>query len=339
MRRAVDAMAEPRIYTPAQLEELGSLSTYSGRTPQQEYQGWAPGTSDDEQENRPEARAISRSSAALLDEHVLRRDEHLRERMRLRRIRDTTQVEWRDYVPSESATQMSSPRERSHFLENEAGGIPVVTESSLRTTALLQAVRRNPQFSARSRSELQRYILDRERGDERDRSGSARPNESSNSNLSQSQRRQLQREATVRQEIQQHRDMLAEHQQHRSYVEEQLRQQRHNLAQPSEIRRRRYWQTPSPCPPNERRPIDEAIKYLERLCSCESDQEGLENAEEMGLGPEEFSPKNPQDFLLNLRTISPPPQSSWLRVGTALSGTQHGASPSSLPSYTPLMPP
>lgn len=342
MRRAVDAMAEPRVYTPAQLEELGSLSTYSDRiSQQQEYQGWAPGTSDDEQENRPEIRGVSRSSAALLDEHVLRRDEHLRERMRLRRLRDATQLEWRDYAPTESATQVASPQERSHFVGNEAGGIPTVTESSLRTTALIQAVRRNTQFSARSRNELQRYILDRERGDERERAGSARPNETSTSNstLSQSQRRQLHREATVRQEIQQHRDLLAEHQQHRTYVEEQLRQQRHSLAQPSENRRRRYWQTPSPCPPSERRPVDEAIKYLERLRFVESDQEGLEIAEEVGLDPEECSPKNPQDFLLDLKTVPPPPQSSWLRVGATLSGTQHGANPSSLPSYTPLMPP
>lgn len=339
LRRAVDAMAEPRVYTPAQLEELGSLSTYSDRVWQQEYHGWAPGTSDDEQENMSEGRVASRSSAALLDEHVLRRDEHLRERMRLRRLRDATQLEWRDNVPSEPATQVSSPRERSQFIENEPGGIPTVTESSLRTTALLQAVRRNSQFSARSRNELQRYILDRERGDERDRAGSVRPNESSNSQLSQSQRRQLHREATVRQEIQQHRDLIAEHQQHRTYVEEQLRQQRHNLVHTTETRRRRYWQTASPCPPSERRPVDEAIQYLERLRSCESDQEGMENAEEAGLSPEKYFPKDPQDFLSNIWTVPPLPQSSWLKVGAILSGTQHGASPSSLPSYTPLMPP
>ena len=332
-------MAEPHVFTPALLEELASLSTFAQRTSRQEYHGWAPGTSDDEQENRPERRIVSRSSAALLDEHVLRRDEHLRERMRLRRLRDATQLEWRDHVPSESATQVASPRERSHFVENETGGIPTATESSLRTTALLQAVRRNSQFSARSRSELQRYILDRERGDERDRTGLARSNESSSSNLSQSQQRQLHREATVRHEIQQHRDLIDEHQQRRSYVEEQLRQQRHNFAQPSETRRRRYWQTPSPCPPKERRPVDEAIKYLERLRFCESDQEGVEIAEEAGLGPEGCCSKDPQDFLLNIRAVPTPPQSSWLKVGAVLSGTQHGASPSSLPSYTPLMPP
>ena len=339
MRRAVDAIAEPRVYTPAQLAELGSLSSFSDRISQQEYQGWAPGTSDDEQENRPEDRVVSRSSAALLDEHVLRRDEHLRERMRLRRLRDATQLEWRDYVPSEAASQASSPRERLHSVENETGGIPSVTESSLRTTALLQAVRRNSQWAALSRNELQRYILDRERGDERDRASSTRPNESSNANLSQSQRRQLHREATVRQEIQMHRDLMSEHQQHRAQVEEQLRQQRQNLAQPSENRRRRYWHTPSPCPPSERRPVDEAMKYLERIRFCESDQEGLESAEEAGLDPGTCCPKDPQDFLLNIRTVPPLPQSSWLRVGAVLSGTQHGANSSSLPSYTPLMPP
>ena len=326
------------LYQPAQLQELGDLQepSYAERISRHEYHGWAPGASDDEELTR-QRHSSSQSSAALLDERLLRSNEHLRDRIRLRRLRDATQLEWRDLVPADPTTHEVASEDESHFAEN---GAPTVTESSLRTTALLQAVRRNPTFSARSRNELQRYILDRERGDDRDRGSSARTNEHSNSNISPSQRRQMNREATVRQEMQQQRDLLAEHQQHRNYLEEQLRQQRHGLVPPGENRRRRYWQTPSPCPASDKRRIDDTIKYLGQLRLCESDQEGQETAEEGGFNPEELCPENRQDFLVSTQVVPPPPESSWLQIGGVLLGTQHGASLStSLPSYTPLMPP
>ena len=342
MRRAVDAMVEPRVYTPTQLQELGELQEASdaNRLMRQQYNGWAPGTSDDEEERqteRSERRGGPHSSAALLDEHVMRRDDHLRDRMRLRRLRDTSQTDYHDLAASHSNMQSASPWAQQGPSESRSNDMPSVTESSLRTTALLQAVRRNPQFSARSRNEFQRYILDRERGDARDRANSARTNESSNNALSPSQRRQINREATMRHEIQQHQDLLVEHHQHRNYLEEQIRQQRSQLVPPGENRRRRYWQTPSPCA--EKRRIDDAIKYLGLLRLCESDREGQETAEDGGFDPEECSPIRPDDFLVNTQLVPPPPRSSWLKVGGVLSGTQHGASPSSLPSYTPLMPP
>lgn len=339
MQRAVDAMVEPRVYTPAQLQELGEMqeASDSGRLMQLSYHGWAPGASDDEEESHPLERRLPQSSAALLDEHVMRRDEHLRDRMRLRRLRDAAPPEWRDPVPRDAlTTHTPSPWYQPRPTQNESERVPMVTESSLRTTALLQAVRRDPQFSARSRNDLQRYILHRERGDDRDHS-SVRTNEPTNNALSPSQRRQLHREATVRQDIQQHRDLLAEHQQHRSDLEEQLRQQRNGLAPGSEHRRRRYWQTPPPCP--EKKPIEIAIRYLGKLRLCESDQEGLETADEGGFDPDTVSQVPPQDFLVNSQLIPPPPESSWLRIGATFSGTQHGASPSSLASLTPLMPP
>ena len=329
MRRAAedtnDSMS--RVYTPAQLEELGSRQDST-------YNGWAPGaTSDDE---RP-----AQSSAALLDEHVLRRDEHLRDRMRLRRIRDAFQAEWREVMASEASIHDHLRREQPNSLESSQSTIPSVSESSLRTTALLQAVRRHPQFSDRSRTELQRYILDRERGDDRDRNLARIRQQPLQSTLSPSQRRQIQREAAVQQEMQEHRNLLSEHQQHRNFLEDQLRQQRHGLAPPSDNRRRRYWQTPPTCVPSDRRRIDDAIKYLGRLCSCESEQEGRETAEEAGFDSPDTVTRclDDQDFLTDTQVVPPPPQSSWLQIGSILSGTQHGANPSSLPSYSPLMPP
>ena len=335
-------MVEPRVYTPAQLQELGELQEASdaGRLTQQQYNGWAPGTSDDEGDSQTERlerldrRSGPQSSAALLDEQVMRRDELIRERMRLRRWRDTPQSEWRDFLLNDSTTLTSSPWGSHRSSENREESVPTVTESSLRTTALLQAVRRNPQFSTRSRNELQRYILDRERGDDRDRTMSGRAENSSNTALSPSQRRQIQREATTREEIQQHRDLLAEHQQHRNYLEEQLRQQRNGLISPSENRRRRLWQTPSLC--MEKRRIDDVIKYLGKLRLCETEEEGQETAEDGGFSPKASSEDRPDDFLIDTRLVPPPPESSWLKPGGVLSGTQYG---STHPSYTSHMPP
>ena len=339
MRRAMDTIVEPRVYTPAQLQELGEIQEASdaGRQMQQQYHGWAPGTSDDEEEPYPEQserRNPPRSSAALLDEQVMRRDEYLRERTRLTQLRDAALLNWRENDENVHNGQPPARWEHTQSTDNRSEGTHSLSESSLRTTALLQAVRRNPQFSARSRNELQRYILDRERGDERDRAHTPRATESQNPTLSPSQRRQVHREATMRHEIQQHRALLVEHQHRRSQLEEQIREQRNALVPPSENRRRRYWQTASPCP--EKRRIDDAIKYLGRLRLCESDQEGQETAEDGGFKPEASSPR---DFLVNTQLVPPPPRSSWLKVGGILSGTQHGTCPCPLPSYTPLVPP
>ena len=340
MRRAMDAMAEPRVYTPAQLQELGELQEASdaARRTEQQYQGWAPGASDNEEEEISHPRrSTTQSSAALLDEQVMRRDEHLRHRMRLRQLRDATQMEWRDQVPPEPASQVSSTWEQTHVADR-AFGSPSASDSSLRTTALLHAVRRNPQFSQRfDRSELQRYILDRERADDRDRANSSRTDESSYQTLS-SQRRQMHREATMRLDLQQQQEILEEQEQQYDYIDSQLRHARNNMPPPSENRIRRLQQAMSrqrvPSPRVNRKCIEEVIKYLERLRLCESEEEGQEAAEEVKLGPD--CAPNLQDFIFNTQLVPPPPKSSFLRVGAVLSGTQHGASPTSLPSYSPL---
>ena len=64
-------------------------------------------------------------------------------------------------------TQLDSERERrtraqqSRFLQNSSDGSSQ-TESSLRSTAILQAVRRHPRFNARSRENVPRYQVDRQ---------------------------------------------------------------------------------------------------------------------------------------------------------------------------------
>lgn len=333
-RRNMDTSVEGRRYTPAQLRELGELEERASRIIQREYNGWAPGTSDDE--DGDDGDSSFGTSANLLDEQVLRRDEHLRDRMRMRR--------WRDHLAAHNLGGSSRPQENRNASSNEHSDslenlAAATNESSLRATAMLQAVRRNNQFSAHSRNQLQRYILERERmgneGDDRERANSSPSNASAINNLSPSQRRQVQREATVRHEIQQHRIMLAEHQQHRSHLEEQLRQQqqRHGLTPSTENRRRRLWHTRPPSPPFDKQSLDKAINYLECLRLCDSNEEGLETAEDQGFNPNDYCPGDQQDFLLNTTHVPPPPKSSWLQVGCVLSGTQHATSGSSLSPY------
>ena len=294
MRRAVNAVTAHRRYTPAQLQEMGDshAPNSADRISQQQtgYHGWAPGSSDGEEETHHGLPSISQSSAQVYNEHARRRNN------------------WESTMPVTARPLGTSHRysyqnpDQSHFVDNGVGGAPTVTESSLLTTALLQSVRRNTQFSARSRIHLQNYLLDRERvGHE-------------NEDL---ERANHQERA--------HRQMMRDHEEQQ---QEELRLRWH-----TESHRQRHTDIPSTEPPGQKRWLDEAIKYLERLRFCESYQESLSSAAAGGFVRGEFFSHNYEDFILDTTTIEPPPESSWLRVGGVFSGSQHAAGGSSLPPY------
>ena len=329
-----DNAALARRYTPAQLREFNELEERAQQIIQQEYNGWAPGTSDDDDDDDDDDNNSHplpiRSTSTLLDSQAFRNDNVVRDRVRMRRLRDHIATRVPEGTSRHQEYANAPVRHPSRFVENGMVNSSPSTESSLRTTAMMQAVRQNTQMSPRSRSQLQRYILERENiGLEAESRELQRPDLHS-SQISPSQRRQLYQEHVVRQEIQQHRDLLAEHQQHRHYLEEQLRQQQQRLVGPTsnEARRRRMWQNlsenaPSQPPPSDGLSIESTVRYLESLRLCESDEEGLEVADESGLDPEELCPHNADDFLLDTTTIPSPPSTSWLTVGSILSGTQH----------------
>lgn len=361
MRRAVDSMVEPRVYTPAQLQELGQMQEtsttnelprpmrnrewapmqYDRRPSIREYYGrWGRGGSDEEEEEahnmgrstpRWSARQLVEYSRELSMEH--RREEHLQNRERIRqRTADELNAEAAGFEVEE---QMLRAQRRQRRAEERGTDLPPVTESSLRTTVLLQTLRRNPQFIS-DRDELQRYILGRERGEDRDRGIPTRPNESSHATLS-SQRR-LQREATMRIETSQQRDLLVEAQQQRNSLQEQLQEYYETVPRPSENTRRRILRRPLSHP--DTKSVDDAIRYLEQLRLCESDLEGQEAAVEGGFRAEVYSTMPYyRGFLINIHGVPPPPQSSFLRAGSVLSGIQHGTIATPISTYTPLMPP
>ena len=92
-----------------------------------------------------------------------------------------------------------------------------------------------------------------------------------------------------------------------------------------------YTEPRSNSPPTASRSLDDAIQYLERLRFCESLQESLSSAKAGGFGPDDLFDNN--DFVLDTTSIEPPPESSWLKIGGVLSGSQHAAAGPSLSTY------
>ena len=298
MRRAV---LQHRRYTPAQLQELDNQhDPASVRTALRHpvgYQGWAPGTSDNEAEE-PEV-TLGSLRSLVRRQTYLNQDSEATRRRREEAI-DAELAERRRPL----VTTSSAEWEQSHFIEDGSGGEPTTTESSLRTTALLQSVRRHARFSSRSRSQLESYILERERtgqaNEDRERQSLTRLRRSGNPPILHEQQDQdSPSDVSV--------SMAA------------MQRARLNLQIENH--------------PHVYRWLEEAIKYLERLRFCDTYSERISSATEGGFMRGEYFSHDHEDFILDTTTIDPPPQSSWLNVGGVFSGSQHAAAGNCLPTY------
>ena len=292
MRRAV---LHNRRYTPAQLQELGdsqeSHPAESSSRGIQGYHGWAPGTSDNESDS-PETHTLRRSVTRHELEGYL--DGATRRHMR--------ELEAEAEMPSlrrhHSRDHGDSDWDYSAFAEDEAGaGEPTTVDSSLRTTALLQSVRRHTGFSPRSRDQLQNYILERAR-----------------------------RGAPLNEESDfpgplQHRYSEALS----PYTQEYLSEQRERLTRIQSMQRAIH-DNASGGSLDASRLLEQAITFLERLRSCDTYSERLQLAIEHRLKPGEPFTRSKEDFILDPTTIESPQESSWLKVGTIFKGSQHAAS-------------
>tara|TARA_R110002003_G_scaffold1005_9_gene22044 strand:+ start:7581 stop:9593 length:2013 start_codon:yes stop_codon:yes gene_type:complete len=200
-------------------------------------------------------------------------------------------------------SQLDSERERirsiSHRLNAERTGS---AGESLRSTAILQSVRRHPRFSARTREYLQRYNSERE--------AASRPGAHSESRESQARfmsesarQMALQRLAENRTSLdRERRDMLSRADSYRrSYLD-------HRTSNPAP--------TVSPL-------LEQTVKYLSRIRHSNSIDDSLNRAMDAGfLGKDDFSLQY-ADFITDPSTIPPPAKTSWLAPGAVLSGCQH----------------
>ena len=318
MRRAI---YHSRRYTPAQLQELGDSrelipSVGMPGHAQSGYQGWAPGSSDTEGdvESLAAARARLRSASAQLAASTARLDAEMnRAEMEHDLAATRRRLDMEAFDPAAERQRLEQiEREvadtwgQSHFVENEVGGEPTFTESSLRTTALLQSVRRHSRFSARSRNQLENYILERERlgpvSESRENANRSRPTVPTNETVSSILRTQEIRSRDLQARVHDLNRLL-----------------------------------PQTSPTDEQKPsrLEKTINYLERLRFCDTYLDRILSAEENGFIQGEDFTHNHEDFILNTATIDPPQHSSWLKVGGVFSGSQHAASGSIVP---PLMP-
>ncbi|MCJ1284114.1 hypothetical protein MMC26_003445 [Xylographa opegraphella] len=297
MRRAV---LQHRRYTPSQLHELDQSLGSSQGVPTAlsqnsvGYQGWAPGTSDNDVDD-------TQSNHSTQMRILLQQQRLLNQDIAARRIEEETAnaelpQHRRPYISIASADL-----EQSHFGE-DGSGEPAATESSLRTTALLQSVRRHARFSTRSRNQLESYILERER--------TGQANEERESQSSTLHRRHPTVPAGAPQ------DLAPEHDANAQMVA--MQRARLNIAIQNH--------------PTVSRWLEETIKYLERLRFCDTYSERISSAVEGGFLRGEYLTNNYDDFILDTATISPPPESSWLKVGGVFSGSQHSAG-TALSSY------
>lgn len=385
-RWAIEVVAGHRRYTAAQLRELEHPpepeSPASVLLEQSRYQGWAPGTSDYDEEV-----SVMRNFAEALERAPYRSHSPTRlpgsENSSLGHIR----------MPA-LAPQSSSERSQS---ENREFDDPLdMSESSRRTTSILQSLHRGSPFFSRAISHLQNYPAEGDSSSAEDgysdmprliEASSASPIPQSNrlpqlqhqahtNRPHQTMQQQMasqyqQHQQIVRQEqqLRQQQQMATQSQQHQQIVrqEQQLRQQqrqhRHAQHRESQASNREYnpaptethlrhealnirpsrpsdrpyrqsmfMEPPSTNPPIASRSLDDTIQYLERLRFCESREESLSSAKASGFEHEELIDNS--DFVLDTSAIEPPPESSWLKIGGVLSGSQHAAG-GSLPPYLP----
>ncbi|KAI4115499.1 MAG: hypothetical protein LQ345_003910 [Seirophora villosa] len=290
-----------RRYSPSELRELHDRASPAAQFSSLGYHGWAPpaDAGRGEPEHWSGLPTMSTSSAEFYDEQ------------RRALLSAARQMQSSSRELQASLNRGTGPATATGTGTGTSSAAPTseVAQSSLRTAALLQSVRRNPHFS-RSRGLIHDQMAERDRSSQ----GNDSPDFSS---LLESRRRSWQGSRSVR-----HREHPPS-----TAVTSSL----HDLArrdwilsgyqrqQEEELRRQQdgsKWN------------FEDAIKYLERLRFCESYQESVSSAAAGGFVREDFYTTNQDDFILDTAMIDPPAQSSWLRIGGVFSGFQDAKSES-----------
>lgn len=195
-------------------------------------------------------------------------------------------------------SQLDSERERIQSISSRLNSERAQPAESLRSTAILQSVRRHPRFSARSREYLQRYNADREAAS----LGRAGPHSESQSRFMSESARQmaLQRQNDSRNSSmdRERRDMLARADR-RNYLD-------HLTSNPT---------------PTTSSLLEQTVRYLSRIRQSETVDDSLNQPLNLS-----WEVKQVEDFITDIGVIPPPAKTSWLEPGAVLSGCQHATS-------------
>ncbi|OAL53006.1 hypothetical protein IQ07DRAFT_584998, partial [Pyrenochaeta sp. DS3sAY3a] len=200
-------------------------------------------------------------------------------------------------------SQLHSERARIRSISNRLQNIqpsgPGPSEHSLRSTAILQNVRRHPRFSARTREYLQRYQSESDianrwssRSDSRERY------------LSQSASRQqnMQRQTEGRTALdRERRDMLSR----------------------ADTYRRNYLDRATNSSSTVSPMLEQTVKYLSQIRHSNTIDDSLDYALDAGFLKKDQFCSQYADFVTGTSSIPPPSETSWLSPGAVLSGCQH----------------
>lgn len=192
----------------------------------------------------------------------------------------------------------SSSSSSSRFASTQHDSAPPRTEQSLRSQAILQAVRRHPRFSARSREYMQRYIADR--ADRSDRSGSGAGTmggvDTRERYSPTSDRYPWNRRST-----------------HESTVNDDSR---------SRLRRSMLADPPANNSDEQTDYIKRAVVYLGNLRRSRTYEDSLGYAVDGRFVTKEFFGENHDDFILDLSSLAPIQATSILTPGSKFKGCQ-----------------
>lgn len=201
-------------------------------------------------------------------------------------------------------SQLDSERERIRSISTRLNSDRAGTAGeSLRSTAILQSVRRHPRFSARTREYLQRYNSDRDAG-----SRPGQHSESQSRYMSESARQM----ALQRLSASENRTSLD-------------RERRDMLSRADSYRRSYLDHRTSNSPPAVSPLLEQTVKYLSRIRHADTIDDSLTHALDAGLLSEDYF-TSAYSFVTETSTIPPPSETSWLAPGAVLSGCQHATS-------------
>ena len=285
-------------------QQPAHMPNYEGRHPHtRSLYGWAPGSEEDEEEDDEQNDPIYEPLPEGISSWFGRlSDRPLTSRRNPRRDAVGRSPPPPPPLPPFSTDNFHPDGDRHRLTEHPTA----------MAEALLQTVRRQSRFS-RTRT-LQNYILDRERADreaedgrERSRAYRFLPASSNNNNSNNSNPSNSSSSNSNNNNNNNNNNIEPPHQ---TLTHNDLR---------ARISAHRQMHTDNPPSPR----LTETIKYLDRLRDSTSFEESLTFA--AGGGFSDWALDEDDDFILDTASISPPPQSSWLRPGMVFSGSQKAA--------------
>jgi hypothetical protein len=327
--------------SPVNEDVLNLAATLGTRPDEEEEHDHEHDQAHDQARLPPSRERLRLLESARQRDELDQRDRLRRVMSRLSRLSDSADAAaaYGDRVPSQNNLYDWSPaneaddeaRQRSMSTRpNGSGAGAGAAENSLRSTAILQSVRRHPRFSARTREYLQRYQSQSEREAANRPPSQYEPPPRYNSHRSlremlaanrsrlqsESPEREREREAPTSESAARQMAM-----QRLSDGRSSLERDRRDMRSTADSYRRSFFDRSSNASPAVSPMLEQTVKYLAQIRHSNTIDESINSALEAGFLSKDYFCM--QDFVIDTYAIPPPAETSWLAPGAVLSGCQH----------------